>query len=60
MRKTEDLITHPLWMLPVFMFGIFIFIEALHTSAHLHGEWDVHGLCRNNKEYLESKEWDDD
>lgn len=27
--------------------------------AHLHGEIDVHGLCRQNKEYIESKEQDD-
>ena len=33
-------------------------IEALHTMAHLHQEIDVHGVCKRNKEYIESK--DDD
>ena len=28
--------------------------------AHLHGEIDVHGLCRRNKEYIESQNQDDD
>ena len=27
--------------------------------AHLHGEIDVHGLCRQNKEYIEMKEQED-
>tara|TARA_B100000287_G_scaffold331586_1_gene316475 strand:+ start:252 stop:446 length:195 start_codon:yes stop_codon:yes gene_type:complete len=51
-----EVVGHPLWVLPVFMLSFFIFIEALHTSAHLHGEIDVHGICRNNKEYIEMKE----
>ena len=62
MKKTEELITHPLWMLPVFMLSFLIFVEALHTTAHLHQEIDVHGTCRQNKEYIEmieneSEDW---
>ena len=39
-----------------------IFVEALHTTAHLHQEIDVHGTCRQNKEYIEmieneSEDW---
>jgi len=45
-------------MFPVFLLVFVAFIEALHTTAHLHGEIDVHGLCKNNKEYIESKEDD--
>ena len=54
--KTEEVMGHPLWMLPVMMLSILLLIEGLHTSAHLHQEIDVHGICRQNKEYIESKE----
>tara|TARA_B100000287_G_scaffold256146_1_gene240763 strand:+ start:112 stop:294 length:183 start_codon:yes stop_codon:yes gene_type:complete len=58
MKKTGEVASHPLWMLPMMLLIIFGGIEALHTMAHLHGEIDVHGLCKNNKEYIESKEDD--
>ena len=51
---------HPLWMLPMMLVCIFVMIEGLHTTAHLRGEIDVHGLCRNNKEYIEMKEQEED
>ena len=56
--KTEEVMGHPLWMLPVMMLSVLLLIEGLHTSAHLHQEIDVHGICRQNKEYIESKEND--
>tara|TARA_B100000287_G_scaffold28368_1_gene26751 strand:- start:226 stop:420 length:195 start_codon:yes stop_codon:yes gene_type:complete len=55
-----EVVGHPLWMLPMMMFSLFVMIEGLHTTAHLRGEIDVHGLCRNNKEYIEMKEQDED
>ena len=61
--KTETLgevVGHPLWMLPMMLICMFVMIEGLHTTAHLRGEIDVHGLCRNNKEYIEMKEQDED
>jgi len=54
--KTEEVMGHPLWMLPVMLLSVLLLIEGLHTSAHLHQEIDVHGICRQNKEYIESKE----
>ena len=56
--KTEEVMGHPLWMLPVMMLSVLLLIEGLHTSAHLHQEMDVHGICRQNKEYIEMKEND--
>jgi len=56
--KTDEVMGHPLWMLPVMMLSVLLMIEGLHTSAHLHQEMDVHGICRQNKEYIESKEND--
>lgn len=53
MRKTEEVMGHPLWMLPVMLLAILVLIEGLHTSAHLHQEIDVHGICRQNKEFIE-------
>ena len=61
MKKTlGEIITHPLWIMPVFLLGIFVFIEGLHTAAHMHGEMDVHGICRQNQEYIEMKEESED
>ena len=51
-----EVLGHPLWMLPVMLGCLFVMIEGLHTTAHLRGEIDVHGLCRNNKEYIEMRE----
>ena len=53
-----EVIGHPLWLLPVMLIGILALIEGLHTSAHLHQQMDVHGICRQNKEYIEMKEND--
>ena len=53
-----EVIGHPLWLLPVLLIGILALIEGLHTSAHLHQNMDVHGICRQNKEYIEMKEND--
>ena len=55
-----EVVGHPLWMLPMMLVCIFVMIEGLHTTAHLRGEIDVHGLCRNNKEYIEMKEQEED
>ena len=49
-------------MLPMMLLCMFVFIEGLHTTAHLHKEIDVHGICRQNKEYIEmieneSEDW---
>ena len=57
--KTDEVLGHPLWMLPVMLLAILVMIEGLHTSAHLHQEMDVHGICRQNKEYIESIEEED-
>ena len=55
-----EVVGHPLWMIPTFMACIFVMIEGLHTTAHLRGQIDVHGLCRNNAEHLERMAQDDD
>ena len=59
-RTTGEVVGHPLWMLPVMLVCIFVMIEGLHTTAHLRGEIDVHGICRNNKEYIEMQEQGED
>ena len=55
MKKAGELIGHPLWMLPVMLLLFLVLIETLHTMAHLHQEIDVHGICRQNKEYINSR-----
>ncbi len=59
-RTTGEVAGHPLWMLPMMLIICFGGIEALHTMAHLHQEIDVHGVCKRNKEYIESQNQDDD
>ena len=54
MKTAGEVGGHPLWMLPVMMLAILLLIEGLHTMAHLHQEIDVHGICRQNKEYIQS------
>ena len=51
-----EVIGNPLWFTPVMLLAVVLMIEGLHTGAHLHQELDVHGICRQNKEYIESKE----
>ena len=58
--KTDEVIGHPLWMMPVMLLSILLLIEGLHTSAHLHQEIDVHGIYRQNKEYIEMREQEED
>ena len=41
--KTDEVIGHPLWMMPVMLLAILVMIEGLHTSAHLYKDIDVHG-----------------
>ena len=54
-----EVIGHPLWMLPMMILLILVLIETLHTMAHLHQEMDVHGICRQNKEYIEMREYEE-
>ena len=58
MKTAGEVVGNPLWFTPVMMLTVLLLIEGLHTSAHLHQEIDVHGICRQNKEYIESKEDD--
>ncbi len=60
MKKADEVLGHPLWMLPVMLLSILLLIEGLHTSAHLHQEIDVHGICKQNKEFIKSLDEDDD
>jgi len=58
MKTAGEVMGHPLWMLPVMILSVLLLIEGLHTSAHLHQEIDVHGICRQNKEFIEMQEDD--
>ena len=55
MKTAGEVAGHPLWMLPMMLLICFGGIEALHTMAHLHQELDVHGVCKQNKEFIESR-----
>ena len=55
MKKAGEVMGHPLWMLPMMLILFLVLIETLHTMAHLHQEVDVHGICRQNKEYINSR-----
>ena len=46
---------HPLWMLPMMLIGIFLFIEVLHINEHHNMEGDAHGYC-GQKEWVQDLE----
>ena len=56
MKTAGEVVGNPLWFTPVMMLAVLLLIEGLHTSAHLHQEIDVHGICRRNKEFIEMQE----
>ncbi len=60
MKKTTEVLGHPLWMLPVMLLGMLAFIEGLHTAAHLHMQIDANAYCRNNAEWVEMNTKDDE
>mgnify|MGYP001251550415 CR=1 FL=1 len=60
MKTAGEVMGHPLWILPVMMLAFLLLIEGLHTSAHLHQEIDVHGICRRNKEFIKMQEMQED
>lgn len=60
MKTAGEVMAHPLWILPVMMLSVLLLIEGLHTSAHLHQEIDVHGICMRNKEFIKKKEMQKD
>ena len=55
-----EVLGHPLWMLPMMLIIFLGGIETIHTLAHIHGEIDVHGICRRIKEFIQSLESEDD
>ena len=59
-RTAGEIMMHPLWMFPVFLIGIFAFIEGIHTTGHWRMEMYVHGYCMQNKEHIERMEQGDD
>jgi len=38
---------HPLWILPMFVIGFFVFVETMHLNYHAHAERDAHGYCKS-------------
>jgi len=56
MKKTEDLIMHPLWFGPVLLMFIVVLIQTLHTLTHWRMQIDADSYCRNNAEWVESNE----
>ena len=59
MKKTEDIVMHPLWIIPVMMMLMVVMIETLHTVTHWRMEIDADAYCRNNAEWVKSKTDDD-
>ena len=59
MKTAGEVAGHPLWMIPMMLLIFLGGIEVIHTMAHLHGEIDVHGICRQNKEFIEMQEAED-
>ena len=61
MKKTEDILLHPLWFGPVLLLFVGILIQTLHTLTHWRMQIDADAYCRNNAEWVESNtEYNDD
>ena len=60
MKKTGEILGHPLWIMPVMLLLIFSFIQGIHTTAHWRMQIDANAYCRNNAEWIEMNEQDED
>ena len=58
--KWLEIASSQLWLLPAALLGVLIAIESMHLDAHQKMEIDVHGYCKQNAEYQESKSFGDD
>ena len=56
MKKTEDIIMHPLWIGPMMMMFMMVMIQTLHTLTHWHMEIDADAWCKNNAEWVNRME----
>ncbi len=54
MKKTGDLVMHPLWFGPVLLLFCAVLIQTLHTLTHWQMQIDADAWCRNNAEWVES------
>ena len=54
MKKTEDVVMHPLWIIPVMLMFTVGMIQTLHTLTHWRMEIDADAYCKNNAEWVES------
>ena len=54
MKKTEDIVMHPLWIGPMMLMFMVVMIQTLHTLTHWRMEIDADAYCRNNAEWVES------
>ena len=54
MKKTEDIVMHPLWIGPVMLMFMVVMIQTLHTLTHWRMQLDADAYCRNNAEWVES------
>ena len=59
MKKTEDVVMHPLWGIPVMLMFMVVLIQTLHTLTHWRMQIDADAYCRNNAEWIESNINDD-
>ena len=57
MKKTEDVVMHPLWIIPVMLLSTMILIETLHTVTHWRMEIDANAYCRNNAEWINNNQY---
>ena len=56
MKKTSEVLGHPLWMMPVILLSLVAMIEGMHTAAHMRMKIDANAYCRNNAEWIEMNE----
>ena len=56
MKETEDIVMHPLRIIPVGRMFMVVLIQTLHTVTHWRMEIDADAYCKNNDEWVEFNE----
>ena len=59
MKETEDIVMHPLWIIPVMTMFLVVMIQTLHTLTPWRMQIDADAYCRNNAEWVENNTNDD-
>ena len=53
-ETAEEVLGHPLWLIPTMLLIFIATVNGLHTTAHLRMKIDANAYCKNNAEWVDS------